>query len=109
MKAIVRLKEELKGQRQILLVVIFLAVLATIFPDQSISDILIFSLVGLYLFAIYLYKINSGLTFKFSLVLLIVMSVLFIFTGPSTITEKAAVWLYLFLGIGIMQQLKESI
>ena len=71
------------------------------------SDVVIFSALLLYGFFIKIFRIKSTFTFSLCLGLLIVMSINYFFTGASISTEKAAVWLILFLGIGAIQQWRE--
>lgn len=71
------------------------------------SDIVIFSALLLYGFFIKIFRIKSTFTFLLCLGLLVLMSIEYLFTGASILTEKAAVWLILFLGIGVIQQWKE--
>lgn len=71
------------------------------------SDFVIFSALLLYGFFIKIFRIKSTFTFSLCLVLLIVMAIKYFFSGPSIQTEKVAVWLILFLGIGGIQQWRE--
>lgn len=85
--------------------VYLVVVLDTLFITGS-SDIRLFSILGVYILAAVILKLNSRLTFGFTLVLLAIMYVEFLLTGSGDKTEKAAVWLYLFLVVGIFQQLR---
>jgi len=71
------------------------------------SDVVIFSALLLYGFFIKVFRIKSTFTFLLCLGLLVLMFILYLFTGPSISTEKAAVWLILFFGIGVIQQWRE--
>ena len=93
--------------KPVFLTIIVLAVLADILLIPQSSDIRIFLILGLYGISIMLYKLTGRYTFLFCLVLLGIMYIEFLFTGTSQATEKAAVWLYLFLAIGIVQKLRE--
>ena len=97
----------LKDNKPVVLSVIFLGIIADPLFITGNSDIRIFGILGLYITAVFFYKLKSGLTFVFGLVLLGIMYIEFLFTGTSPATEKAAVWLYLFLAIGIIQKLRE--
>lgn len=97
----------LKKNKPVVLTLIFLAIIADIIFISGSSDLRIFGILGLYVAAISFYKLKSRLTFLLSLVLLGVMFVEFLFTRTSESTEKAAVWLVLFLFIGIIQQWRE--
>lgn len=71
------------------------------------SDVVIFSALFLYGLFIKMFKIKSTFTFLICLLLLVEMFVAYLFTGASILTEKAAVWLILFFGIGVIQQWRE--
>lgn len=74
---------------------------------QMSSDIVLFGIIGLYfLYAKYFHK-NSKLTYTICLGILLVMAVSFIFSQASNRTEKLAVWLFLFLLVGIIQAWRE--
>lgn len=71
------------------------------------SDVVIFSALLLYGFFIKIFRIKSTFTFLLCLGLLVLMFIEYLFTGASISTEKAAVWLILFFGIGVIQQWRE--
>lgn len=97
----------LEKNKPIVLTLMALAVLADILYLPGSSDVKIFGLLVAYGVAVRFYEIESKVTFLWCLVLLGVMFVEFLFTGPSVVTEKAAVWLVLFLTFGILQQWRE--
>ncbi len=97
----------LKKNEPVVLTIIFLGILADIFLISGSSDPKIFGILGLYVISIRLYKLRSRLTFIVSLLLLGIMFVEYVFSGPSANTEKAAVWLVFFIAIGIIQQWRE--
>lgn len=97
----------LKDNKPVVLSVIFLGILADPVFITGNSDIRIFGILGLYIVAVFFYKLKSRLTFLFGLALLGIMYIEFLFTGTSPATEKAAVWIYLLLAIGIVQKLRE--
>ncbi|MBI3576836.1 hypothetical protein HY086_02220 [Candidatus Gottesmanbacteria bacterium] len=97
----------LRDYRQVVLTLIVLLIAAdVIFPKES-SDIRIFGILGIYIAGILIYKLNSNYTFFMGLLSLFLMYILFLITGTSSSTEKAAVWLFFFFGIGMIQRLKE--
>ena len=98
----------LKDNKPVVLSVIFLGILADPIFITGNSDLRIFGILGLYITAVFFYKLKSRLTFLFGLVLLAIMYIEFLFTGASPATEKAAVWLFFFLLLGIIQQWKET-
>lgn len=84
---------------------------ATIFADilflKKSSDFVTFSILIIYVVFIKMFQIKSKSTFLLSLALLGGMFISYLLTGASIPTEKAAVWLILFLAVGIIQQWKE--
>lgn len=96
-----------KDNKPVVVFAVLLGVLVDPLFIKGNSDLRIFAILGLYVAAISFYELKSRLTFLFGFVLLGVMFVEFIFTGTSESTEKAAVWLFFFLLIGIIQQWKE--
>ncbi len=97
------LKENKKTVLTLLVTVIFADI---IFLNKS-SDLIIFSVLILYSVAIKIFNLKSRLAFFISLFLLVMMFSSYLFSGTSVSTEKAAVWLILFLAIGIIQQWRE--
>jgi len=71
------------------------------------SDVIIFGSLLIYVIFIKVFRIKSTFTFLLCLGLLVLMFILYLFTGPSISTEKAAVWFILFFGIGVIQQWRE--
>ena len=63
-----------------------------------------FSLVALYGVCVKIYRLKSRETFLLCLGLLGAMFVSFLTSGASIPTEKTAVWLVLFMVLGIYQQ-----
>ncbi len=93
--------------KQVILTTVILTVLADIVFIKESSDFRIFGLLTIYIACIFFYKLTSKFTFMSSLVILMSMYLEFIFTGTSANTEKAAVWIFFFLAVGIVQQFKE--
>ena len=71
------------------------------------SDFVIFGALLFYGFSIKIFRIKSTFTFLLCLLLLVEMSIGYLLTGTSITTEKTAVWLILFFGIGVIQQWRE--
>lgn len=93
---------------------ILLLILGDIFLFVVSSDIRIFGILILYAFFIKTLKLKSNVTFALSLILLIFAYVQFIFSDPvvfitpgEPVAEKTAVWVFLFLVIGIIQKWRE--
>lgn len=93
---------------QIILTLIVFAVISDIFFIKDNSDIKLFFILFVYIFFSKFYALTSKFTFFVSLLVLASMFIEFLLTRASFATEKAAVWLFFFFLIGIIQQLKES-
>lgn len=98
----------LKENKKIVLSLLTVSIFVDIFFVKTSLDIVIFSILLLYGIFVKMFKIKSRRTFLLCLALLVVMFINFLFTGTSVSTEKAAVWLILFMALGIFQQWKES-
>lgn len=89
--------------------VIYVSVITDALVLEAKSDLITFSLLGVYSIFIKIYHVTSKSTFIFCLILLLFMYVYFLFTGPSLHTEKTAVWFILFMIVGIVQQWREKV
>lgn len=97
----------LRENKKTLLTLLAVAIFADIlFLDKS-SDLIIFGILILYSVFIKMFQIKSKLTFLLCLTLLFTMFINYLLTGTSVSTEKAAVWLVLFLIVGVIQQWRE--
>lgn len=97
----------LKKNRQVVVTVLVLFVIVDILYLGQSSDLRIFISLFLYLLAMWFYKLESTLTFSISLFVFAIMSFQFLISGASESTEKAAVWLFFLILIGIFQQLRK--
>jgi len=95
----------LKNYKSSMLIVIVLIILIDIFFSNTKSDVIVFGVLGLYLFSINFYKLKAKTAFSICLFILGAFSIQFIFSSTSDHTEEAAVWLFLFLFTGIIQGL----
>lgn len=107
LKNMKNLSANLKNNQYLFLVIIFLLVLTDVFLIKENFDLLLFSTLGIYIVGISLLKTKSHFTFIYCLVLLALMFFLFLITSTSTATEKTGVWIFFFILIGIVQQLRE--
>ncbi len=87
-------------------VVILLVLYDALFVSIS-SDLIIFTLLAFYVFISLLFKAKSRLTFSLCLVFLSMLFIEYIKSGASDKAEKIAVWLVLFIAVGIIQQWRE--
>lgn len=106
-KYFINLARELKIQKATILNLVIFGIVADIVFVPTNSDIRLFIIFFLYVSCILFFKLKSKLTFALSLLLVCIMFLLFLFTGTSVKTEKAAVWIFFFILTGIIQQLKE--
>lgn len=101
------IRKVLKENNKTILAIFTSIVLADIFMIPGSSDIRTYGLLAAYAIDSSVVKRKSKTTFFGSLVLLTVMYASYLLTGPSPQTEKAAVWLFLFLLIGVIQLWRE--
>lgn len=87
----------------ILTTYVFLLFAEIIFIASN-SDLKYFGLVGLFIVISLFYKLSSKITFGLCLLLLSIMYISFIASLSSPVTEKAAVFIVLFMIVGIIQQ-----
>ena len=78
-------------------------VLVDIFMIPRMSDVRTYGTLFLYAIDTWVIERKSKTTFIGCLALLLLMYVLYLFTGTSEQTEKVAVWLFLLLLIGVVQ------
>lgn len=102
-KIITFLNENKKVALFLVITVIFVD---TFFINRS-SDFIIFGTLLIYGIFIKIFQIKSRFTFLLCLGLLGAMFINYLFTETSVATEKAAVWLVLFMALGIFQQWRE--
>ena len=99
----------LRENKKIVLALLVISIFVDIFFVKTSSDLVIFGTLLFYGIFIKMFQIESRRTFLLCLALLAAMFINFLSTGTSIPTEKAAVWLILFMALGIVQQWRESI
>lgn len=97
----------LKENKKLIVSILILLISIDIFYAPESSDYVIFSILIFYGIFVKITKIKSNTTFLLCLGLLFAMFFNYLFTSTSVATEKAAVWLVLFLAVGIFQQWQE--
>lgn len=97
----------LRENKKTVLALLAVAIFADILFLNKSSDLIIFGILILYSVSIKMFQIKSKLTFLLCLTLLFTMFINYLFTETSVSTEKAAVWLVLFLIVGVIQQWRE--
>lgn len=93
---------------------ILLLILGDVFLFTVSSDVRIFGVLILYAFFVKTLKLKSNAAFTLSLTLLILAYIQFLFSNPvifatpgAPYSEKTAVWVFLFLVVGIIQKWRE--
>lgn len=97
----------LRENKRTVLTLFLVSIVAVSLSKGLSSDVVIFSALLLYGFFIKIFRIKSTFTFLLCLGLLVLMFIEYLITGASISTEKTAVWLILFFGIGVIQQWRE--
>ncbi|MBI4064993.1 hypothetical protein HY409_01300 [Candidatus Gottesmanbacteria bacterium] len=93
---------------------ILLLILGDVFLFKVSSDVRIFAVLFFFFYLIKRFTLHSSATFLFSLILFVLTYIQYIFTDPGAFyvplvpsVERTAVWLYLFLVIGVIQKWRE--
>lgn len=107
-KKLKKIESLLRENEKIVLALITISIFIDIFFVKTNSDVVIFGILFVYVIFIKMFELKSGRTFLLCLALLTAMFINFLFTGSSMPTEKAAVWLILFMALGIFQQWREN-
>lgn len=97
----------LRKNKRTVLTLFVVSIVAVSLSKRLSSDVVIFSALLFYGVFIKIFRIKSTFTFLLCLLLLAEMFISYLLTGASISTEKAAVWLILFFGIGVIQQWRE--
>lgn len=72
------------------------------------SDLRLFLLLILWVLIVKVFKFSSFETFKLTLIFMSILSLIFIFFRSNIYTERLASWVYVYLVIGVVQQLFEK-
>lgn len=92
------------------LAVLFLAALGIFFDlfiIDSDYDLRVLFLTGLWILSVRLHKFEARVSIAVGLALLALCPFALIF-GRSSVAEKAAIWAYLFLIVGVVQEMAKS-
>lgn len=95
----------LRNNKPVVITVISLIIIEYVSLIETDSDLITLGILGSYIYVIYFYKLKSKTTFSFCFFVLFLLFVEFVVTGTSVNTEKAAVFLFFFMAIGIVQEL----
>lgn len=91
-----------------LLVFAILGILTDIFIFDFASDVIILILAGLWVWVIWHYKFKGEVSVNGALVFLI-MCLFLLISKKDPIAGKAAIWMYMFLAIGVIQMVIEYV
>lgn len=100
----------------LIMCLMIIAVLFDVYLFTLSSDIRIIALLGIYYYIQRRWRVHSATTFGISFILLCITYTQFLFTAPMAFdnpsvipphSERTAVWLYLFLVVGIIQKWRE--
>jgi hypothetical protein len=92
--------------RFLILILSGISILFDIFFLKFTSDFLIFFLTGLWVLVVKLYKFEGRVSVAVALGFLVLCPFLLIFKKEA-IAEKAAIWAYMFLVVGVIQMFIE--
>lgn len=106
-KNIEKIIEFLGENKRTALTLFIVSIIAVSLSARLSSDVVIFGALLFYGFFIKIFRIKSAFTFSLCLGLLVLMYIEYLIAGPLISTEKTAVWLILFFGIGVIQQWRE--
>ena len=93
-----------KKYRSVVVVLLFVAIITDILFVGFKSDLIAFTILGLYLAFSKLYRLSSKRTFAFCFVYIGIIFFGFLIDPSSLAIEKAAIWLFLLIGAGILQE-----
>lgn len=99
--------EFLKQNKKVVLVLLIGIIFVDILFAKTSSDIVTFGVLLAFGICAIAYRLKPRETFSLCLGILGVMFTSFLMSGTSVSTEKAAVWLVLFMALGIYQQWRE--
>lgn len=106
-RAIRNALDVVKQNKRTVLVFLIGIIFVDSFFVKTTSDIVTFGVLLTYGASARMYRLTSRATFLLCLGLLGAMFMSFLTSGTSVPTEKVAVWLVLFMALGIYQQWKE--
>ncbi|MEK7543865.1 MAG: hypothetical protein AAB557_03290 [Patescibacteria group bacterium] len=104
----------IKKNKLFFLIPVFVLIMGDVILFPISSDIRIFGILLFFFYLIKRFALTSTVTLLFSLLLLILTYVMYLWTDPLLFyqplvpaVERFAVWLYLFLVLGIYQKWRE--
>lgn len=107
MKSFIQKLNFLKKFQLILPILFLLGIILDIFYFKNNSDIRFFSLLLLWILITKIYSLKSDLTFKLCLVYLAIIFFFMLLNKNPLRIERLSVWIFLFLLVGVVQQIFE--
>lgn len=103
-----KIKNFLERQQFWILAITGLGIFADIFIFRQTWGLVILFLTVLWVLTVWLYKFEGGVSVASALVFLVMCPFLLIFK-KEVIAEKAAIWAYMFLVVGVVKMFIESL
>lgn len=101
---IARVKGVLEKYKFWMLLLAGVGISVEVFFFESASDLIILLLTGLWVLSVWLYEYDGRVSVGMGLGFLILCPFLLVFKAEA-VAEKAAIWTYVFLVAGVIQQL----
>lgn len=95
----------LRKYKSVIMTLVVLGIISDIFLIRFKSDLITFAILALVFFSFKFYKITSKMTFLLGIIPTVIIFLYFLVDSESLFVEKAAIWLFLLLGLGIIQEL----
>lgn len=92
----------LKEYKSVVITLILVAIIADIFLIRLKSDLIAFAILSLVVFFFKFYKLRSKKIFILCLIPTGIIFLAFLIDSQSLVIEKAAIWLFLLMGTGIV-------
>ncbi len=99
-----RIKNFLNQHRNYLLLITVLGVWIDIFLLGSFTDLITLILIGLWILVIWLYHVR-GRVLAIPATVFLILSPLFSNKGEEAIADRMAVWIFIFLILGVLREL----
>lgn len=102
-----KIEKLLKSLGVFLVLGFFLGVLIDLINFQENSDPRIFLLTFLGIIILRVYRLKSDSTFKIAFAFLVLLFIFFVTARGNLVTDRIAVWLYITMIVGVVQQFLE--
>lgn len=99
-----RILSFLKEYKQAIVALILVAIIADILFITFKSDPITFTILGLSIVFFKFYKFSNKSIFALCFIPIVIIFFGFIIDPTSLVIEKASIWLFLLMGVGILQE-----